>query len=496
MRTVPSDDAPVNELALHEDRFFDADPTIRRIAHSIYDETRELPIVSPHGHVDPRPLAQNTPFPEPTALMILPDHYVLRMLYSLGIPLTSLGIAPLPGGDCERDTRKIWQLFAEHIHHFWGTPTAIWLNYQLHQVFAVRQKLDGSTAQAIYDELREKIQSPEFLPRALFERFNIEVLATTDAATDSLESHSAIRSSGWGARVIPTFRPDLLLQIAASAWPSQLAKLEAIRGPIADYGAFISALEQRRAFFRSRGATASDHAVEEPYTERLPDEHAGRLFDVAKSGRASAADQRLFQAHMLMEMARMSCEDGLVMQLHAGALRDHNRPLFETYGANIGADIPRATEFTQNLRALLNAHGNDPRMRLILFTLDESTYSRELAPLAGHYPAVRLGPAWWFHDSVEGMTRYRQRTTETAGIYNTAGFNDDARSLCSIPARHDLSRRIDANWLAGLVARHIIDLTDARVMARALAYDLAKDAYRLGDVRVRQSAGRSHSAAC
>ncbi len=473
-------DVAVQDLDLHEDRFFDADPTIRRIARSIFEETRDLPIVSPHGHVDPRPLAQNTAFPEPAALMILPDHYVLRMLYSLGIPLARLGIQQLRGGDFEKDPRKIWQLLGDHFHYFRGTPTAIWLSYQLHEVFGVHTKLDGGSAQIIYHDLREKLESPEFLPRALFERFNIEVLATTDAATDPLESHAAIRSSGWRARVIPTFRPDALLQIASPLWPSELETLGETSGsPISDYGAFLSALEGRRGYFRRMGATATDHGVEEPYTERLPNEDAARLFDMARAGKANATDQRAFEAHMLMEMARMSCEDGLVMQLHAGALRDHNRGLFESYGANVGADIPRATEFTKNLRALLNAHGNDPRLRLILFTLDESTYARELAPLAGHYPAVRLGPAWWFHDSIEGMTRYRQRTTETAGIYNTAGFNDDARSFCSIPARHDLSRRIDANWLAGLVARHIIDEADARSMARALAYDLAKDAYRL-----------------
>ncbi|HEY7567649.1 MAG TPA: glucuronate isomerase [Gemmatimonadaceae bacterium] len=475
-------DVTAQDLELYQDRFFDADPGIRRLARSIFEETHDLPIVSPHGHVDPLPLALNTPFPEPTALMILPDHYILRMLYSLGIPLPRLGLAPLHGGAAEKDPRKIWQLLGDHFHYFRATPTAIWLNYQLRQVFGVRSKLDGNTAPLIYDEIREKLESPEFLPRALFDRFSIEVLATTDAATDPLTSHAAIRSSGWRGRVIPTFRPDALLQIASPSWPSELEKLSATQSAaITDYAGYLRALQNRRSFFCGMGATATDHGVEEPFTERLPDEIAARLFATALSGQAHAAEQRIFEAHMLMEMARMSCEDGLVMQLHAGALRNHNRRLFDSHGANVGGDIPRATEFTKNLRALLNAYGNDARLRLILFTLDESTYSRELAPLAGHYPAVRLGPAWWFHDSIEGMTRYRRRTAETAGIYNTAGFNDDARSFCSIPARHDLSRRIDANWLAGLVARHIIDDSDARSMARALAYDLAKDAYRLNE---------------
>jgi glucuronate isomerase len=467
---------------LHDDRLFDSDPAVRREARALYEETRELPIVSPHGHVDPHILAEDTPFPEPSALIVLPDHYVLRMLYSLGIPLERLGIQPRDGGTAEGDPRKIWQLLGDHFHRFVATPTAIWLTYQLHNVFGVREKLTGDSAQVIYDQIREKLSSPEFRPRALFERFKIEVLATTDAASDPLQSHARIRASGWRGRVIPTFRPDALLQIAAPDWISQLEKLSAVHGAsIVDYVAFVSALRERRAFFRTMGATASDHGVEEPYTERLPDDAVEWLFQTALAGAASMSEQRRFVAHMLMEMARMSTDDGLVMQLHAGALRDHNRELYDRYGGNIGGDIPIATEYTRNLRPLLNAHGNDARLRLILFTLDESTYARELAPLAGHYPAVKLGPPWWFHDSVEGMRRHRTQTTETAGIYNTAGFNDDARAFCSIPARHDLARRLDANWLASLVTRHVIDRADASDMARALAYSLANDAYRLDD---------------
>jgi len=467
-------------LALDEDRCFDPEPGVRRIARELYAGTRDLPIISPHGHVDPRLLADNAPFPEPTALIIQPDHYVLRMLYSQGVPLERLGIAPRDRGPAERDPRKVWQLFADHYHLFRGTPTSAWLGYELYHVLGVRTRLTGATAQAIYDEITEKLSSPEFRPRALFERFRVEVLATTDSATDPLEHHTRIRASGWRGRVIPTFRPDALFQIAAPGWRAELERLAAYGRPIVHYAAFIAALEARRAFFRTLGATASDHGVEVPYTERLPDEEAERLFQLARSGRAEPTDQRRFQAHLLMEMARMSAADGMVMQLHAGSLRDHNAPLYERFGPTLGADIPVLAEFTRHLRPLLNAYGNDPRFRLIVFTLDESTYARELAPLAGHYPAMRLGPAWWFHDSIEGMRRYRERTTETAGIYNTAGFNDDTRGFCSIPARHDLSRRVDANWLAGLVARHVVDKAEAREMARAMAYDLAKEAYRLG----------------
>jgi len=306
------------------------------------------------------------------------------------------------------------------------------------------------------------------------------VLATTDGASDSLESHRRIRASGWRGRVIPTFRPDAVLRIAAPGWQGELERLSIADGaPITDYATFTRALERRRTYFRAMGATATDHDAEEPWTERLPDEEADHLIQRARRGEATAADQRTFQAHMLMEMARCAIEDQLVMQLHAGALRDHNRPLFDRFGPNMGGDIPVATEYTRNLRNLLCAYGNEPGFRLIVFTLDESTYARELAPLAGHYPALRLGPPWWFHDSIEGMLRFRQRTTETAGIFNTVGFNDDTRAFCSIPARHDLARRVDANWLARLVARHILTASDARELATALAYHLARDAYRL-----------------
>jgi glucuronate isomerase len=469
-----------DELVLHEDRFFDSDPTTRHIARTLYEETRELPLVCPHGHVDPRLLAENQPFPEPAALLITPDHYIFRMLYSRGISMESLGIPTRDGTAVETDARRIWQTFADHFYLFRGTPTGAWLNHELVHVFGVRRKLNGRTAQAIYEEINDKLQSPEFRPRALFERFNIELLATTDKATDPLEHHRAIRDSGWRGRVIPSFRPDAVFRIASPAWREEIQLLGELSGSeITDYPGLVRALEERRAFFKEMGATATDHAVLEPYTERLSDAEADALVVKAWRGEADAADQKRFEAHMLMEMARMSTEDGLVMQLHPGSLRDHNERIFHRFGMDMGADIPVATEYARNLRALLNAYGNDPRLTLVLFTLDESVYARELAPLAGHYPALKLGPAWWFHDSIEGMIRYRQQTTETAGIYNTAGFNDDTRAFCSIPARHDLSRRVDANFLAGLVARHIVDLSDAREMARALAYDLVRETYKL-----------------
>jgi glucuronate isomerase len=467
-------------LVLHEDRFFDSDAAVRRAARTLYDETRGLPLICPHGHVDPRLLAENEPFPEPTALLIIPDHYIFRMLYSRGIPLEALGVPTRDGTPVEQDPRRIWQLFAEHYYLFRGTPTGAWLDHELAEVFGVEWELAGDTAQRIYDDIAAKLRTAAFRPRALYERFNIEVLVTTDKASDALVHHRAIRDSAWRGRVLPTFRPDALFRIAAPEWRAELAELTRAHGaPVDDYETFTEALQARRAYFKEMGATSTDHAVLQPRTEWLARGEAERLFERAMRGEATGDDQARFEAHMLMEMARQSVEDGLVMQLHAGALRDHNRFVFERFGPDKGGDIPLATEFTRNLAPLLNAYGTDPRLTLVLFTLDEATYARELAPLAGHYPALRLGPPWWFHDSMEGMRRFREQTTETAGIYNTAGFNDDTRAFCSIPARHDLARRLDANFLGGLVARHVIGLGHARALARALAYDLPRETYKL-----------------
>jgi glucuronate isomerase len=467
-------------FALHPDRFFDAEPSVRRAARALYEEMRSLPLVCPHGHVDPSLLAEDRAFPEPAALLITPDHYLFRMLHSQGVSLESLGVpARDPKAAIERDPRKVWRLFAANYPLFRATPSRAWLDYELHELFGVRERLGADSADRIYDQIDERLKSAEFRPRALFESFNIEVLATTDAATDELPHHRAIRESGWNGRVVPTFRPDALFRVAAPTWRSELTTLERVHGAkIASFATFRDALVARRAAFRGLGATATDHAVEEPYTERLTPDAVEALFSRALRGDAESVDQKRFEAHMLMEMAQMSVEDGLVMQLHPGSLRDHNSQVFAKFGADKGADIPLRTEFTRNLRGLLDAYGSDARFRLVLFTLDETTYSRELAPLAGHYPAVRLGPAWWFHDSIEGMTRYRQLTTETAGIYNTAGFNDDTRAFCSIPARHDLARRVDANWLGGLVARHVVEMDEARAMGRSLAYELARETYR------------------
>lgn len=467
-------------LVLHPDRVFDADPAIRRVARTLYEETAGLPLVCPHGHVEPAWLAEDTPFPEPAALLVQPDHYILRMLYSQGVPLSAMGIPARDGTPAEADPRLVWQRFAERYHLFLGTPTRLWMDHVLGELFGVTVTLDARTAAQVYDQVAERLQSPEYRPRALFHRFNIEVLATTDAAADPLVHHQRLRADGWGHRIIPTFRPDAVFRVAHAQWPDALAALEAVAArPITSFAALVEVLAERRAYFRRMGAVATDHGVVEPYTQWAPADELERIFTRAQERRATPEDQRVFEGHLLMVMAQQSTEDGLVMQLHPGALRDHNGSLHARFGPDKGADIPVATEFTRNLRPLLEAFGNDPEFTLILFTLDESTYARELAPLAGHYPALRLGPPWWFHDSIEGMRRFRERTTETAGLWNTAGFNDDTRAFCSIPARHDLSRRMDANFLASQVVRHLIGMADARRLASALAYDLAMCTYRL-----------------
>ena len=468
------------KITLSADRYFDPDPRQREIARQLYQDVADTPLVCPHGHVDPRMFADpNFSFGTPADLLLVPDHYIFRMLYSQGVPLEDLGIPRRDGGETERDHRLIWQRFADHYHLFRGTPTGAWLAHELHDVFGVTDRLTAESAQEIYDQIAACLERLEFRPRRLFERFNIEVLATTDAASDSLEHHRAIRESGWAGRVVPTFRPDGVVNLDRPGWRENIDALGHAAGvEVTSYRRLIQALEDRRAYFKTMGATATDHAALTPYTEALADDEAEAIFQRALQGTASNDDARRFTGHLLIESARMSVEDGLVMQFHPGSYRDHNRAVFERFGMDKGADIPVATEYTRNLRPLLERFGNDARLTLILFTLDETTYARELAPLAGHYPALKLGPPWWFNDSINGMRRYRDRVMETAGLYNTVGFNDDTRAFPSIPARHDLARRVDANWLAGLVVRGIVEMTDAEEMIHDLAYRLAKKAYK------------------
>ena len=467
-------------MRLDPDRYFNPEPGQRKFARELYQSVAGLPIVSPHGHVDPALFVDEVDsFGTPAELLIIPDHYVFRMFYSQGIPVEALGVPRIDGGTTETDHRKIWQIFAENFYLFRGTPSGAWLTEELIDVFGISQKLDGDSAQEIYGQIAEKLGQPEFRPRALFERFNIEVLCTTDAATDTLDAHQKIRASGWKGDIRPTFRPDHVTNLLTPGWQDNIAALSNVSGlDINSYASFIEALEKQRAFFKSMGATASDNAAISAYTHELSPNEAETIFQHALKGRITEDEAAQFTAHMMMESARMSLEDGLVMQIHIGSIRNHNRAIFENFGPDKGADIPERSEFTHNLSALLNKYGNETGLSLILFTLDESTYARELAPLAGHYPALKLGPPWWFYDSINGMRRYFDLVMETAGIYNTAGFNDDTRAFPSIPARHDVWRRVSADWLAGLVVRSIIDLEDAHAMIADLAYNLAKKAYR------------------
>lgn len=469
-----------NQLHLPADRYFSPDQQQKEIALHLYRQVASAPLVCPHGHVDPRMFADpDYDFGTPADLLLIPDHYIFRMLYAQGIKLEAVGVPRVDGGKVESDHRKIWQIFAEHFYLFRGTPTGMWLAHELYDVFGVRKKLTGETAQEIYEQIADCLSKPEFRPRRLFERFNIAVLATTDAAHDTLEHHRTIKESGWQGRVVPTFRPDAVVNIDRPDWRQSIEALGKVCGfEITSYRRLIEALEERRRFFKTMGATATDHAALTPFTCVLTDAEAEAIFQRALQGRATEDEATRFTGHLLVENARMSMEDGLVMQFHPGSYRNHNPLVFEKFGYDKGCDIPVQSDFTRGLKPLLDRFGNDARLTMILFTLDETTYARELAPLAGHYPALRLGPPWWFHDSLNGMQRYRDQVMETAGLYNTVGFNDDTRAFPSIPARHDLARRVDANWIAGLVVRGIVDQDDAGEMIHDAAYRLAQRAYK------------------
>ena len=464
---------------LHHLRLFPADHTTRRIAERLYDSVRDFPIISPHGHTDPAWFAENSHFPNPSALFIQPDHYIFRMLYSQGIPLEALGI-PGPASTFHPDPGEVWRIFARNYYLFRGTPTRLWLDYSLETLFGIRERLSEDNCREVYETIDRALKTPEFLPRALYDRFKLEVLATTDTPLDTLEHHQAIRKSGWHGRILPTFRPDSVIDAEYIGFRANIDQLGEITGEdVSNYKGYLNALRNRRAFFKHNGATATDHGHLTARTADLSHTDAASLYERIYTGNSSQEDVTLFQAQMLTEMAGMSIEDGLTMQIHPGSIRNHNIAVYEKFGRDKGADIPAPTEYVHALRPLLNKHGNDPRLTLILFTLDETSYARELAPLAGHYPALKLGPPWWFHDSPEGMMRFREQATETAGFYNTVGFNDDTRAFLSIPARHDVARRVDCAYLARLVAEHRLDEPEAFELIEDLTIGLVRKAYKL-----------------
>ncbi len=465
-------------LELHPDRFFPVEPSVRAIARTLFARIETLPIISPHGHTVPAWFAEDTPFEDATSMFLWPDHYVHRMLYSQGVTLAELGIAP-NGGTAETDRRKCWKRFAERYYLFRGTPSRTWLDHVFAEVFGLKLRLSAETADLYYDTITDALKKPEFRPRALFKRFNIEVLATTEGATDLLKDHAKIRST-WDGRVITTFRPDDVADPDREDFAQNLATLEDLTGENTHvWGGYLKALANRRAFFRAHGATATDHGFPTAKAADMSVAECQRLLDVALRDKLHGSEAEMFRAQILTEMAKMAADDGMTMQIHPGAYRNHNPWLFANYGRDRGADLPMRVSFVEPLKPLLDRFGNDPKLTIILFTLDESNYARELAPLAGHYPSLKLGPAWWFHDSPEGMMRYFRSMTETAGFYNTCGFNDDTRAFLSIPARHNLYRRVTCAYLAELVATHRLDEAEAAEIAVDLAYNLPKAAYKL-----------------
>lgn len=467
-------------MALHPDRLFPAEAGTRGIARRLYAEVSDLPILSPHGHTEPAWYATDAAFPDPATLFVKPDHYVYRMLYSQGVPLERLGVPRGDGGAVESDNRAIWRLFAAHWHLFRGTPTRMWFEHALEFGFGLTEPLSAASADRLYDAISEKLASPAFRPRALYERFKIEAISTTDGALDDLAHNDAIRTSGWKGRVLPCYRPDAVVDPEFEGFRANIERLGAITGEdTLTWQGYLAAHRKRRAYFIERGATASDHGHATARTANLTLPEAKALFAKVIAGSPSAEEADLFRGQMLTEMARMSLDDGLVLQIHPGSFRNHNGPIFARFGRDKGADIPTRTDYVRALKPLLDAFGNEAGLTIIVFTLDETAYSRELAPLAGHYPALRLGPAWWFFDAPEGMRRFREMTTETAGFYNTVGFNDDTRAYLSIPARHDMARRVDCSFLARLVAEHRLPEDEAREVAIDLAYRLAKAAYKL-----------------
>jgi glucuronate isomerase len=472
--------ASARPFALDPDRLFPAETRTREIARALYETVAGLPILSPHGHTDPQWFADDAPFPDPARLFIAPDHYVHRMLYSQGVKPEDVGVPRVDGGAIETDSRKIWRRLAENFFLFRGTPSWLWLCHAFTEVFGFHERLSVDNADRAYDHIAACLAQPEFRPRALFERFNIEALTTTESPLDDLRHHRKIQQSGWRGRVLTAFRPDPVVDPAFPGFLDNLAALGRVAdADVSTWQGYLAALAKRRAYFKSVGCTSTDHGHPTAHTADLAPNEAAALYERVRNGGASATDAEAFRAQMLTEMARMSLDDGLVMQIHPGSFRDHNPEIFKAFGRDKGADIPTPTDYVRALKPLLDRFGNEPELTIVLFTLDETAFSRELAPLAGHYPALKLGPPWWFLDSPEGMRRFRETVTETAGFSNTVGFNDDTRAFLSIPARHDMSRRVDCAFLARLVAEGRLERDEAFEVAHDLAYRLAKAAYKL-----------------
>ena len=448
-------------LRLHPDRLLPAEPEVRSIARRLYDEVRDLPIISPHGHVEAQLLLDDQPFPDPTTLLVTPDHYVTRLLHASGVPLDRLGIGQGPLSP--EAARHAWRLLCQNWSVYRGTPVKYWLESALVDVFGLNLRPSAETADVLYDGIADQLAQPAFRPRALFDRFGIEVLATTDDPADDLAAHAALRADPtFTGRVVPTFRPDRYLEAGRPVWARDVLHLGAVAGvDTGCYAGWVVAMEARRTHFRRHGGVSTDHSHEDVGTEALDAAEAERIYHAALAGTVAPDEATALRRHMLLEMARMATEDGLTMTLHPGVRRGHHRPTGARFGPDTGHDLPLPGAFTDALRPLLDRYGTHPNLTLVLFTLDESVFSRELAPLAGFYPSVYVGAPWWFLDAPDAIRRWRPAVSETAGLSRTSGFIDDTRAICSIPARHDMARRLDAGYLAGLVADHRLDEAEA-----------------------------------
>ena len=465
---------------LDANRLFPVELATRKIAQELFAQVEDLPLICPHGHTDPRWFAENEAFPDPAQLFVTPDHYVFRMLFSQGVNLTDLGVPRRDGGPTETDARKIWRVFAENFYLLRATPSRMWIDHAFETVFGITERFGPNTADKTYDHIADCLTRPDFRPRALFERFNIEAISTTENPLDDLHWHEMIQKSGWSGKVVTAYRPDNVVDPEFEGFVTNVEKLGALTNcDTSNWQGYLEAHRVRRAFFKSYGATSTDHGHPSARTEDMPQSEAATLFNNLRTGGATPDEADAFRGQMLTEMARMSIDDGLVLQIHPGSFRNHSKSILNIHGRDMGFDIPTRTDYVRALKPMLDAIGTTPDLTIIVFTLDETSFSRELAPMAGVYPSLRLGPAWWFCDSAEGMRRFRETTTETAGFYNTVGFNDDTRAFCSIPARHDVSRRVDCAYLATLVSTGRLTLDEAHEVAQDLAYGLAKKAYRL-----------------
>ncbi|GAA1428361.1 glucuronate isomerase [Microlunatus lacustris] len=466
-------------LALHPDRLLPADPGVRSIARRLHASVADLPVISPHGHVPAAWLADDTPFADPTSLLVTPDHYVNRLLHASDVELSALGVGQ--GPLTEQQSREAFRTVCAHWDVFRGTPVRYWFEAQLADIFGVEVRPSAATADVVYDQVAACLAQPEFRPRALYERFGISVLATTDDPCDDLAAHRRLTEDpSWSGRVVPTFRPDRYLEAAGPTWNADVDRLAAVSGvDTGDYAGFLAALEQRRRHFREHGAVSTDHSHPDARTDVLEGDEPARLYALARRGEIVPAGATALRRHLISEMARMSVEDGLVMTLHPGIRRNHHVPTYERYGADVGTDIPVAVELTDALRPLLSRYGTAEGFHLVLFTVDETVFSREIAPLAGFYPSVYAGAPWWFLDAPEAIRRYRGAVTESAGFSKTSGFIDDTRAFCSIPARHDMARRLDAAYLAGLVAEHRLDEDEALGTAHDLVTTIPAKAFKL-----------------